>query len=370
MSALRFSSVLGEMTPYVPGASIEQVRRRFGLETVVKLASNEYPLPPFEEVKRAITAALDDLNRYPDGHAMGLREDVAGFYGCGVDQVIVGNGSCELIMLLGDVLLEPGDEVVLPQPSFSMYDTVCRRHRAAAVPVPLRDLALDLEAMAEAVSSRTKMVFVCNPNNPTGTYHPVAAVAEFVGSVPQEVLVVIDEAYNEFVMTDDWQESLALQQRHENVAILRTFSKAYGLCGLRVGYGIGAADLVAAIDTVRQPFNVNHLAQVAAREALRHYDQVLARRTRTVALRERLRQELEALGRRVAPSEANFVLVDVQGLRVPHEDVCHHLMAAGAVVRDGAALGCPGWVRVSVGTEEEIEHFLARLRPMLRDIHD
>lgn len=358
---MRFIPALEHMVAYEPGQPIELVMRRFGLSDVVKLASNEFPLPPFDAVKEAIVGALDDLNRYPDGHATDLRAALATHYGRTPEQVAVGNGSCELLMLLGDALLEKGDEVVFAEPSFVVYTDICLRHEARAVRVPTVDFRHDLEAMAAAVTPRTKMVVVCNPNNPTGTYVPVADIARLVEAVPQDVLVVVDEAYNEFVTAADSQDSLALQAAHDNVIVLRTFSKIYGLCGLRVGYGLCAPPLTEAFDKLRQPFNVNRLAQVAALEALNHQDEVALRRRTNAEMRDFLVARLAERGRVSVPSEANFMLVDTRDLCHPQDQVCGALLSMGAIVRDGNALGCPGWARVSVGTQAEIEFFLDRL---------
>jgi histidinol-phosphate aminotransferase len=365
---MRFVPALQKMVPYVPGRPIEHVMREFGLSDVVKLASNEFPLPPFDEVKQAIVAALDQLNRYPDGDANELREALARRFDRDPAEVAVGNGSCELLMLLGDALLEKGDEVVFADPSFVVYSDVCTLHEARPVAVPLVDFTHDLEAMAAAVTPRTKMVIVCNPNNPTGTYVPVAEIARLVESVPSDVLVVIDEAYNEFVMAADREDGLALQAAHENVVILRTFSKVYGLCGLRAGYGIGAPELKLALDKVRQPFNVNRLAQVAAVEALKHQDQVAWRRDLNAGERAAMVSRLSARGIATVPSEANFMLVDIGDLCHPQERVCGVLLSMGAIVRDGNALGCPGWARVTVGTESETEFFLDKMAQLAVDV--
>ncbi len=358
---MRFVRVLDDIVQYEPGLTLELVMRRYGLDEVVKLASNEFPMPPFASVKRAIADALGDLNRYPDGHTTDLRAALAKHYSRAAEQIIVGNGACEILMLLGDVLLAPGDEAVFATPSFSLYEKVCVRHEAVPVAVPLADLRHDLEAMAAAVTPRTKMVFLCNPNNPTGTYLAAAEVAAFVESLPGDVLVVLDEAYNEFVTEPDAQDCLAIQAAHDNVVVLRTFSKIYGLCGLRVGYGIGAPELRAAVDKVRQPFNVNRLAQIAAVEALAHQDEVAERRAVNAGLRAAMERRLAARGRRTVPSQANFMLVDARGLRHPQEEIFEALLSAGVIVRDGNALGIPGWLRVSVGTDQEIEFFLHKL---------
>jgi histidinol-phosphate aminotransferase len=219
--------------------------------------------------------------------------------------------------------------------------------------------------MAAAVGPRTKIVIVCNPNNPTGTYEPAANIADFVAQVPDEILVVIDEAYNEFVTAADSQDTLATQRRHQNVCVLRTFSKIYGLCGLRVGYGLCSDELATAVDKVRQPFNVNRLAQVAALEALRHQDQVAERREMNAEARSYMVERLSEMGRATVQSEANFMLVDVRDLCHPQEEVCGALMSMGAIVRDGNALGCPGWARVSIGTKQETDFFLTKLTALV-----
>jgi histidinol-phosphate aminotransferase len=359
--ALRFIPALAGIVPYEPGLPIELVKRRFGLDDVVKLASNEYPLPPFPEVREVVIAAIDRLQRYPDGYSTDLREALAAHFGRSPEQVTVGCGTCELLYLLGNALLEKGDEVVFAEPSFTTYRDVIDLHEAKPVAIPLVEFTHDLEAMAAAVTPRTKMVFVCNPNNPTGTYVPVADIARLVEAVPDDVLVVVDEAYNEFVTAPDAQDALELQETHENVIILRTFSKIYGLCGLRTGYGLCSPELKAAIDKVRQPFNVNLLGQVAAVEALKHQDQVARRQAVNAELRTYMVERLAARGRATVPTQANFMLVEMNDLCDPHDQVCATLLSMGAIVRDGNALGCPGWARVSVGTQDEIEFFLSKL---------
>lgn len=358
---MRFNRALEKMIPYEPGLPLELVMRRFGLTEVVKLASNEYPQPPFPEVKQAIVDALDDLNRYPDGHCTDLRAALAARYGRTAAEITIGNGSCELLLLLGDAVLQEGDEVVFADPSFTVYNDMCLRREATAVTVPLVDFTHDLEAMAAAVTPRTRLLIVCNPNNPTGTYVSVADIARLVERVPDDVMIVIDEAYNEFVMAADSQDALTIQAEHDNVVVLRTFSKIYGLCGLRVGYGLCAADVAAAVDKMRQPFNVNRLAQAAALEALKHGDEVARRRGENARLREEMVARLARRDRRTVPSESNFMLVDIRDLCHPQEKVCGALLGMGAIVRDGNALGCPGWARVSVGSDAEIEFFLEKL---------
>ena len=362
---MRFLPQIQDIAPYTPGTPIETVMRRYGLTDVVKLASNEFPLPPFAEVKAAVMAAFDDVNRYPDGDALDLREALAEHYGRPLEQIAVGHGMDDLLELLGDALLDHGDEVIFADPSFMLYEHVCKRRDAKMVMIPLLpDFAHDLQGMADAIGPRTKLIIICNPNNPTGNYLPAAEIAAFVDNVPEDVLVVIDEAYNEFVAAADWQDTLKLQAEKPNVCVFRTFSKVYGLAGLRVAYGLCPEQVRDALDKTRQPFNVNRLAQVAALEALKHQDQVRERRRMMIEAREYMQGKLTSTGRKVVPSETNFVLVSIEGLKVPQEDVCEALMALGVIVRDGNGLGCPGWARVTVGTRDEIDFFLERLRSL------
>jgi histidinol-phosphate aminotransferase len=364
---MRFVSDIQDIAPYVPGTPIERVMEREGLAYVVKLASNESPLPPFPGVQAAIAAALPTLNRYPDGDALELCAALARYYARPEEQVTVGNGSDDLLLLLGDVLLERGDQVVFADPPFMMYPIVAMRRGAEMVRVPLLDdFGHDLDAMAAAVGPRTKMVIVCNPNNPTGNYLSAADIAAFVDAVPEDVLVVVDEAYNEFVTEADSQDTLKLQADRPNVCLLRTFSKIYGLAGLRIGYGLCPASVKEAIDKARQPFNVNRLAQVAALAALECRDEMMERRQWSVDMRAYLQQAVEALGHRTVPSQTNFLLVSIDDLCRPANEVCRALQSLGAIVRDGYGLGCPGWARVTVGTRDEIDFFIERLASLER----
>lgn len=358
---MRFVVDLATVARYRPGTDAETVRQRYGLDHVVKLASNEYPLPPADGVLVAVGAALSSINRYPDTHARELRVALADHCGTDVERVAVGNGSLELLLLLGDALLAPGREAVCPTPSFAFYRKLCDMHGAGVRAVPLRGATVDLEAMAAAVGEATTMAIICNPNNPTGTYVAAREIERFVEHVPDDVLVVIDEAYNEFVTRDDSQETLELAKRCDNVCVTRTFSKIHGLCALRVGYAICSPIIREAIDTLRQPYNVNLIAQVAAVEALRHPDEVDRRRALNAELRDRLCRGLEERGLAVVPSQANFVLADLRPLGLPDDGVCERLESIGAIVRDGAAFGLPGRARISVGTREEIDFLLEKV---------
>ncbi len=358
---MRFVRQLETVTPYVAGTPIEEVLSRYGLEKAVKLASNESPLPPFPEVREVLAAGFEGLNRYPDAGCRRLREALARRFGVEPEMVAVGNGSCELLYWLSLVLLEPGTEAVMSDPTFLVYEKVVLARGAEAVKVPLKDFANDLEALAAAITPRTRIVFLTNPHNPTGAYLPAAVVAEFAAAVPGDCLLVLDEAYNEYVEREDSQGGLDLCRQRENVMVTRTFSKIYGLCGLRVGYGICSPGVREAIDKVRQPFNVNSLAQAAALKSLELEQRLDERRELNRAGRRQLYRGLEELGIGYVETESNFMLVDVRGLEVPADEVPEALMRRGIIVRPGAPLACPGYIRVSIGSAAENDLFLEEL---------
>jgi histidinol-phosphate aminotransferase len=321
----------------------------------VKLASNESPFPPLPEVARVIEEGVGALNRYPDGAARALRRALAERHGVEPQQVAVGNGSCELILLAGQALLDPGTTVIHADPSFALYPHLASAAGAQAVAVPLApDLGHDLDAMAAAVDERTRLVIVCNPNNPTGVRRTADEIERFLDGLPEDLAVLVDEAYIDFVSDADSGRTMSLARERPNLLVTRTFSKAHGLCGLRVGYGVGGAGWVAAIDAVRQPFNTHALGQAAALESLRHPGE-LARRTGVlIEERGRLERELTARGIEHAPSQANFLLVTPDARLGPDPSAVHEqLLRLGVIVRDGAALGCPGRIRVSIGTPDE-----------------
>lgn len=358
---MKLNSALEGLVAYKAAPPLDEIASHYGLCRLVKLASNECADGPFPEVVDAMSRELAGLNRYPDGGCDRLRAELAVSLAVPPEQLVFGNGSCELLMLLGQALLSPGDGMVYADPSFVMYHTIGVLRQARISAVPLRDHTHDLDALAAAIDADTRMVIVCNPNNPTGTLLPGDALRAFVRAVPADVVVVLDEAYVEFVSSPVYEDPVPWLQEHENLIVLRTFSKIYGLAGLRVGYGIGNRVLIDALDKVRQPFNVSTLAQVAAVESLRHPDRLRVRRDETA--RERLRMEiaLERLGIEFIPSHANFLLLDVEGLPVPGKEVPQALLERGVMTRSGYAMGCPGRLRVTIGTEEENDLFLEQL---------
>ncbi|HEV2075505.1 MAG TPA: histidinol-phosphate transaminase [Thermoleophilaceae bacterium] len=336
-------------------------------DDLVKLASNETPWAPHPEVVEAARQALPSLNRYPDPAKSLLRRRIAERHGLPAGRVSVGNGSCEILLAAGEAMLEPGAEIVHAWPSFSMYPHLPAMTGARAVAVPLDTNGRhDLEAMAAEVTAATRIVLVCNPNNPTATALPTAAIDDFAAELPRHACVILDEAYVEFSTLGDADESLELLDRHPNLVLLRTFSKVYGLCGLRVGYALGSEDFRAAIDRVRQPFSVNAVAQAAAAEALRHQDEVARRVERTAVERLHLDDALSERGLEVTEGQANFAWVALGG-REQEEAVVRGLADRHVIVRAGTALGGPGHVRVTYGTREENDRFLAALDAALAE---
>jgi histidinol-phosphate aminotransferase len=341
-------------------------------DDVAMMASNESPDPPLPQVVDAITKVLGGLNRYPDPSNSRLRQALSARYGVPAQRIAIGNGSVEILMAAGEALLEPGAELVYAWPSFSVYPHLAAASAATEIRVALdAEERHDLEAMAREITVATRLVIVCNPNNPTSTALPLDEIAAFIADVPRHVAVILDEAYCEFSMLDDPDASLDLLARHPNLVLLRTFSKVYGLCGLRVGFGLcGSEDFVRAVNQVRQPFFCNSAAQAAAIEALRHQDAVAERVERAVVARVELEEELRAMGIEPAESQANFAWFD---LPVPADEepadveaaVVRGLAERGVIVRAGGALGRAGALRVTYGTPALDQRFVAALRDLI-----
>ena len=339
----------------------------YATDGLALLASNETPFPPLGAVKDAIGAAVGRLNRYPDPSNSLLRARLSERYEVPASRIAIGNGSCDILLAAGEALLEPGAELLYAWPSFSVYPHLAAASGARAVTVPLDGAARhDLPAMLREITVATRLVIVCNPNNPTSTAIPLSEIASFLDEVPPHVAVIVDEAYCEFNLLEDPDASLDLLGSHPNLALLRTFSKVYGLCGLRVGFALcGSDELPRAFDQVRQPFFCNALAQAAALEALGHQDAVLDRVTRTVAERIAMDERLRALGLEPAESQANFCWVPL-GAERDEEEIVAGLRERGVLVRAGSALGSPEpALRVTYGLAEENERFLTALGELL-----
>ncbi|MBI2298492.1 MAG: histidinol-phosphate transaminase [Armatimonadetes bacterium] len=350
------------LRPYSPGMPVAELERLHGIKNAIKLASNENPFGPAPAVVEAIRAAVPDIGFYPDGAAHDLRHALAARHGVSPDQLCIGNGSDELIQLLGIACLDAGDELVIGDPTFARYEPQATLNRAVAVKVPLRDYVHDVDAMADAVTPRSKMIIVANPANPAGTYVGDAAIERFLDRVPESVLVVLDEAYYEFVDDPDHGRSEALCLVRPNVVILRTFSKIHALAALRIGYSLANRTVTDWLEKVREPFNTGTLAHVAARKALQ--DETHVRRTLEANRAGRIvyAEACARLGVKAVPSQANFVLMD---LGRPEQPVYQALLQKGVIVRACTPLGLPNHIRVTVGTPEQCERFVTAFAEVL-----
>lgn len=355
---LRVHHDIASLTPYSPGKPIEELQRELGLSSVVKLASNENPLGPSPKALAALAEAAATLHRYPDGGAFRLRGALAERWKVTPEHVILGNGSDEIIGLLARTFLAPGDEAVMADQTFVIYRMEVTAAHARPVIVPLKDGRHALAAMADAVTPRTRLLFVCNPNNPTGTMVGGAEVDALMARVPDDVVVVFDEAYYEYVTSRDFPDSLEYVRRGRPVVVLRTFSKVYGLAGLRIGYGLTTPEVAGYLNRIRPPFNANSLAQRAALAALDDEDHVARSRALNAKEREALRRGLEALGFSPLPSETNFLYFDSGR---DGRAVFEALLREGVIIRhiEGRML------RVTVGLPEENRRFLDALRAIL-----
>jgi histidinol-phosphate aminotransferase len=361
-----FRAAIADLVPYEPGKPVEEVQRELGLDHVVKLASNEGPFPPFPAALEAIERTARDLNRYPDGGIWALRSALADLHGVGFDEVVVGSGADGVIDLLSQATLDPGDEIVCGWPSFPSYVLDAAKLGAAAKPVPLRNHTYDLDAILAAIGSRTKLVYVCHPNNPTGTANGRAALEAFLDQAPEHVLVVLDQAYFEYIDDPDFADAIEEHfKAGRRLVVLRTFSKIYGLAGLRVGYGVAPADVVAATSKVRRAFDVTATAQSAALASIGDDAEIARRRAANAAGREQLERTLRDHGLEPAgPALGNFLYADVGDGAALFE----HLLRQGVIVRPLHGFGAPEAIRVTIGTAEENDFFAAALGHVLSSV--
>lgn len=347
--------------PYLPGRSLEQVKKQYGLKKVVKLASNENPLGPSPKAAAAIRRSAAQMHRYPDGFGTDLRRALADHLGVKVSQVTLGAGSDEIIELLGKAYLNPEDEIVVSEHAFVRYQMAGELMGARVVAVPMRDMTHDLEAMAAAVTPRTKFVFVANPNNPTGTYNTASELDRFLDALPSSAVPVLDEAYFEYArVKKDYPDAVARFKAGRNLIALRTFSKIYGLAGLRVGYGVAPEPIVETLERVRPPFNVSVAAQAAAPAALGDKAQVRRSLRLVEAEKRKLESALRKWGTAWVPSAANFLLIDVAPRR--GEEVCAAMLKKGVIVRSMDEYGFKNHIRVTIGLPAENDLFLKAFR--------
>ncbi len=348
--------------PYVPGKPIDEVKRELGLKSVIKLASNENPYGPSPRARQAIINASHELHRYPDGNCHYLRQELCRRLKVRPDQMIFGNGSDEIIVLTVRAFVDEGDEVVIAQPSFLIYDIASKIAGAKVRAVPLKGFAYDLNAMKAAVTKRTKIIFLGNPDNPSGQYFTRRQLTDLLKGLSKDVLIFIDEAYYEYVKARDYVDSIGLMRRHKNIIVTRTFSKMYGLAGLRVGYGIADGEIIDCLNRIREPFNVNALAQAAALACLK--DQAYYRRlaSKIRAQRRFLYEGLTKLGLNYVKSSTNFILIEVTKNA---SGVAHALLRRGVIVRDMRAWGVKDFIRVTIGTEAENRTFLREIKELV-----
>ena len=358
--------ILKKVETYKPGKPISEVKRELGLSDIHKLASNENPLGPSPLAMEAVREEISSLNFYPDAGCHALRKKLGEKLGFDMEQIVIGAGSEQLLHYLIDAFVGQGDEIVMPWPSFSIYDINTSLREGVAIKIPLtEDFRLDLPAMAEAVNAKTKIVFVCNPNNPSGTIVRKQELEAFIARVPEDVLIVLDEAYIEYVDRAKVADSLRYLKERENIIVLRTFSKAYGLAGLRVGYGIASVEVAAAIGKVKDSFNVHNLAQAAAFAAIDDKVHLMKTIAANNVAKAYICAELDKMGLRYADSETNFILFEIK------EDsgkVFEGMLRRGIIVRPGHLLGHPGFLRVSTGAPDENELFIKSLREVLAEV--
>ncbi len=353
---IRVPEYIKTIKPYIPGKPIEELERELGITDSIKLASNENPIGPSPLVFKTIRKGLRDLNRYPDGSCFFLKKALSETLGVSPGEILPGNGSNEIIELAVRTFLGPGDEAVMALPSFVVYSMIVQAAGGKSVIVPLKEWRHDLEAMASKISGKTRIVFIANPNNPTGTINTKAEMDAFMKKVPDDVLVVVDEAYYEYVSSPDYADSMKYFKQDRNILILRTFSKIYGLAGLRIGYGIANAPAITEMNKVRQPFNINSLAQEAALAALKDKTHILKVKKTNERGKKHLYKELKAMKIQYVPTEANFIYIILENTAAAglHDD----LLKLGVIVRP---MG-PKELRITIGLPKENKRLIEALR--------
>ncbi|MGI6113590.1 MAG: histidinol-phosphate transaminase [Mahellales bacterium] len=360
---LKHRQAISHLTPYIPGKPIEEVKRELGIQKVIKMASNENPLGCSPAAKKAVANMLDHLAIYPDGNCTDLKNKLSDLFGLSPDHFLLGAGSDEILGMIAQTYINPGDEAIMAFPSFPRYETVTRIMDGKIVELPLKDHGVDLEATAQAITPKTKVIWLCNPNNPTGTIFTMAQQRELLKKTPSDVLVVLDEAYYEYVTDVNYPESVELLEEYENIIILRTFSKVYGLATLRVGYAIGHPDMINAINRVRGPFNVTTVAQVAALASLDDPDFVEKSRQNNEQGKEFLYNAFKNMGLEYIKTHANFIMVNTGR---HSKEVFQDLLRQGIIVRTGDIFKMDNWIRVTIGTPEENKEFIRALQKVLK----
>ncbi|MBT9141959.1 MAG: Histidinol-phosphate aminotransferase [Dehalococcoidia bacterium] len=350
--------------PYVPGKPVEEVERELGLSGVIKMASNENPLGPAPAAIAKMQEVINKVAVYPDGNCYYLKNALAKALNLTPAHLLVGNGSDEVIKLIAEAFLSEGEEAVVAEPTFSEYDFAVKIMGGQTVVVPTKNYTHDLEAMAAAVTEKTKLLFVCNPNNPTGTKVGKEEVKTFLNKLPDGLITVFDEAYYEYVVDEDFPQTLDFVREGRNVIVLRTFSKIYGLAGLRIGFGVAKPELIGLLSRVREPFNVNMVAQAAALAALGDQEHLLRSRQMNEEGKQYLCRQFDRLGLPFVPTHANFIWVRI---KADCNDVFTKLLHRGVIVRTGDIFGAPDVIRVTIGTAEQNQRFIEALTEVLTE---
>ncbi len=361
MPKLKFRKAVEELPPYTPAKSLEAIKHELGLERIIRLSANESTMGCSPQVGPAIEQALKNIYLYPDGASVLLKNKLAQIHQCRSEQVIVGSGSFEILSLIAEALIEPSDECIIPTPTFGWYQTVTLAMGGQAVRVPLQDYHIDLNRIKDKINGNTKIIWLCNPNNPTGTIFTKKSVEEFLSQIPGNIAVVFDEAYFDYVERQDYPDATQFLD-FPNVISLRTFSKTYGLAGLRVGYGIGNAEFIDILNRIRLPLNVNVLAQVAAVASVDDPGFKSAVLENNRKGKRFFYQSFQMMGLIFIPTETNFIMVDVA------QDstlVFEKLLRKGVSVRPGVEFAMPTWLRITIGRPDENELLIEKLKEVL-----
>jgi len=352
------------LKPYIPGKPIEEVKRELGIDDIIKMASNENPMGASPKAIKAIGEVLKQIHLYPDANCFYLKEKLSSYLGVPTDSLLIGNGSDELLKLIAETFLSPSDKVIFADPSFVEYEFTAKIMGAECIAVPLVDFKYDTDSILKEIDEKTKIVYICNPNNPTGTVLTEKEIDEFMAKISDDILVIFDEAYYEFANDPEFKSGLKFINQNKNVIVLRTFSKIYGLAALRIGYAITTQEIAAAVERVTEPFNVNMLAQVGAAAALDDIEHIKNTHEENTRGKNFLYQEFTEMGLKFVKTEANFIFVDTGK---DSKEVFEKLMQKGIIIRPGFVFGYPTFIRVTIGSEEENKRFIDSLKLVLED---
>ena len=362
MTVVRHRKALDNIASYVPAKSLQQIEKELGLNKIIRLAANENTMGCSPTVKVAIQESFENIFLYPDGFCIELRSELSKLYNIEENKLIFGNGSFELLSLVAQAFINPGEESIIPEPSFGWYKVVTLAMNGSIVSLPLKNYAIDLDEVKSSITDKTKVIWLCNPNNPTGTFFDSEQLEKFLEEMPSRIVVVLDEAYYEFVTSDKYPNSVDLIEKYPNIIILRTFSKVYGLASLRVGYGIAHPEFIDFLNKIRLPINVNATAQVAALASLKDTDFKNACIENNILGKEYYYKSFDELNLEYIHTETNFIMVNVEKDSVT---VVNEILKRGISLRAGLEFGMPTWLRISIGRPEENQLVIEKLKEVL-----